>query len=272
MPVNAEADPTPMASAPMRYGPDGSVDWGNMWESFCALAQEGGPPHRGTLLRAPQDADTESPAYRFAVAEIARGIRLVSGLQATPASAGWLALACASTDMARWLADAIEVELVEARAVDCTLYVPVGEWQDIKQQIKNVITVVAKTAHFWSDHLLISSDGQRVATSYTRYGREAIPRVHTQPVVLDVGEDTGSLVIYTNADLRGKEIELSPKGDDAARKHTDVAERRFSGRSIFAAVYLPMPAGVYTIWEDYATPIGEVSIVAGEITQLDWRS
>ena len=42
----------PMAAAPMKYQPDGSVDWGNMWDSFCVLAREGGPPHRGTMLLA----------------------------------------------------------------------------------------------------------------------------------------------------------------------------------------------------------------------------
>jgi hypothetical protein len=34
-----------MSSAPLRYRADGSVDWGNMWDSFCELAREGGPPH-----------------------------------------------------------------------------------------------------------------------------------------------------------------------------------------------------------------------------------
>ncbi|HEY1012928.1 MAG TPA: hypothetical protein VGE07_09525, partial [Herpetosiphonaceae bacterium] len=60
----------PMASAPMRYAEDGSVDWGNMWDSFCALALEGGPPHRATLLDAPSDIDPADPAYQAAQDEI----------------------------------------------------------------------------------------------------------------------------------------------------------------------------------------------------------
>ena len=272
MPDEAVPNAAPMASAPMRYQADGSVNWGGMWDTFCALAQEGGPPHRGTRLRAREDADPDSTAYRFAVAELTRGIRMVSGLISTPATTGWLAVACASAEMARWLAEAIEAEHVDARAADCSLYVPVGEWQDVKKEIKNVITVVAKTTHYWADHLPVAANGQRQLAAYVGVGQEAVRRIHTQPVVLDLGENTGSLVIYTNAALCGREIEISPQGEDATRTHTDVAERRFNGRSIYAAVYLPMPAGMYTIWEDYTTPAGEVTIVAGEVTQLDWRS
>lgn len=51
----------PMASAPMQYRENGEVAWGEMWESFCALALEGGPPHRGELLKAQPVPDTHSP-------------------------------------------------------------------------------------------------------------------------------------------------------------------------------------------------------------------
>lgn len=51
--MTAEEDKcAPMAPAPMKYLADGSVDWGNMWDTFCVLAQDGGPPHRPTMLRA----------------------------------------------------------------------------------------------------------------------------------------------------------------------------------------------------------------------------
>ncbi len=147
------ADRAPMASAPLRYCADGTVDWGGMWDSFCALALDGGPPHRGTRLEVPQDADPTCPAYRFAIAELARGIAAVSGLTAHPAGTGWRAIECPSGSMARWLAAAIEAERVQARAEGARLLVPVGEWTDVSGEIKNVITVVAKTTHYWTDHL-----------------------------------------------------------------------------------------------------------------------
>lgn len=143
----------PMASAPMKYQPDGSVDWGNMWDSFCALAQDGGPPHRPTMLYAQTDADPANPAYQTAVAEICRGIAAVSGLDAHAAEPGWIAVACPSAGMARWVAEAIEQENVQSRAHDAVLYVPVGDYFALKGEIKNVITAVAKTTHYWADHL-----------------------------------------------------------------------------------------------------------------------
>ena len=101
--------------------------------------------------------------------------------------------------------------------------------------------------------------------------QEAIHRVHTSPVVMDIGEETGSLVIYTPPEWAGLEIEISPKDDDARRVHTDVAERRVGQRSIFAAVYLPMPAGAYTIWAPAPHGPTKVTVAADTITEVDWR-
>lgn len=149
-PVDTRA---PMAAAPLRYTPEGTVAWGEMWDTFCALAQEGGPPHRGTLLPAPEQEDPENPVYRAAAAEITRGIQAVSGLTAVPGDPGWLAVRCDSPTMARWLSEAIVAELVAARCDGPILLVPVGAAYTLTGEIKNVVTVVAKTTHYWHEHL-----------------------------------------------------------------------------------------------------------------------
>jgi hypothetical protein len=143
----------PMAAAPIKYRPDGEVDWGNMWETFCGLAQEGGPPHRAELLTRPQTDDTFSAAYNVAADEIIRGIREVSGLDAYVAEPGWIAVMCPSETMAHWLSGAILEEKVEARSAGTVLLVPVGSSFTLKGEIKSVITVVAKTTHYWQTHL-----------------------------------------------------------------------------------------------------------------------
>ncbi|HEY1011926.1 MAG TPA: hypothetical protein VGE07_04420, partial [Herpetosiphonaceae bacterium] len=114
---------------------------------------EGGPPHRATLLEPPPDADPAAPAYQEAQAEIIRGIRAVSELDARPAAPGWIAFSCHSPSMARWVADAIIEENVAARAEGSEVLVPVGARFTLKGEIKNVITAVAKTTHYWRDHL-----------------------------------------------------------------------------------------------------------------------
>ena len=157
----------PMAAAPFRFAADGTVPWGDMWDSFCALPQAGGPPHRGVaeFLAAGEGDDTTSVGYRFAVAEIGRGIAAVSGLAAAPATAGWLAVRCDSARMARWLAEAIDRENVAARAEGPRLLVPVGEDFRLPGEIKSVITVVAKTTHYWREHLaaVVEDADSRVA-------------------------------------------------------------------------------------------------------------
>jgi hypothetical protein len=90
-------------------------------------------------------------------------------------------------------------------------------------------------------------------------------------VVLDIGGDIGALILYTNADRDGEEIELSLAAPGAARFHNQVHERRFNGHVGFAAVYPEIRAGEYHIWGEGREPIGTVTIRGGEITELDWR-
>jgi sirohydrochlorin cobaltochelatase len=143
----------PMAAAPMKFRDDGQVDWGNMWETFCVLAREGGPPHRPRMLEPDTLSNVESSVYRIAVTEITRGIFEVSRYPAGPVSPGWIAVHCESSGQARWLAEAILEENVRARAEGPLLLVPAGERYTIKGEIKSVITAVAKTTHYWTEHL-----------------------------------------------------------------------------------------------------------------------
>lgn len=155
---NGTAQPdkaAPMPAGPIVYREDGRIDWEHMWDSFCVLALDGGPPHRGALLTAPQNPAVTSEGYRFAVAEISRGIWEVAALTAVPAEPGWLQIGCHSAGQAQWLAGAIAEENVQARHEGKLLFVPVGDDFRLKEEIKNVITAVAKTTHYWQEHLAV---------------------------------------------------------------------------------------------------------------------
>ncbi|HEX3641484.1 MAG TPA: hypothetical protein VHV10_09355 [Ktedonobacteraceae bacterium] len=97
-------------------------------------------------------------------------------------------------------------------------------------------------------------------------------RIHTEHAVLDIGQDVGALIIYTNEQLRGKEIEVCPQGYDGKMIHTQVLERRVNGRTYFAALYLELPATTYDILDDDLQAIDSVTIVGGQVTELDWTS
>lgn len=96
-----------------------------------------------------------------------------------------------------------------------------------------------------------------------------IDRVHPERVVLDIGQDVGALMIYTEAALRGREIEVSPRGS-AARVHVEVLERSINGRTVFAAVFPGLRAGDYDIWENAPNSSGTVTVVGGEVATVDW--
>src|SRR5262245_44044870 len=81
-----DVQPVSMGTAALKYGDDGKVRWNEMWATFCDLAMAGGPPHKGALLEPGALPDTEAQPLSHAavVAEICRGIRLVTELPVHP--------------------------------------------------------------------------------------------------------------------------------------------------------------------------------------------
>jgi sirohydrochlorin cobaltochelatase len=150
-----DVKPTSMGSAQLKFGPDGKVAWDAIWTSFCDLALAGGPAHRGTLLQpvAAEEALAEPEKYREVVEEIARGVRLVTGLAVEPGLPGWVGVRCRDAAMADWLMRAIVVENVAARREGVVLYLPAGPHFRLWKEIKNVVTALAKTCHYWCDHM-----------------------------------------------------------------------------------------------------------------------
>jgi sirohydrochlorin cobaltochelatase len=151
-----EVSAAPMASAPFKYKPDGSPAWDEMWTDFCDLALAGGAPHRGELLEpVPPEAVLANPeGYQKVLAELERGLNMVTGLPVVASKApGWIGLACDGEAMALWLLRAIVVENICVRREGTVLYFPAGPEFRLESEIKNVISAVAKTHHYWTEHL-----------------------------------------------------------------------------------------------------------------------
>ncbi len=151
----------PMAAAELQFDVDGAVAWDKMWglddpdNPFCELALAGGPPHRGDLLE-PALAEVclaESGKYAAVLAELTRGINLVAGLSTVESPVpGWIGVQCTNEAMAIWLLRAIIVENVMVRRENTILYLPAGPHFTLTNEIKTVVTVVAKTVHYWHEH------------------------------------------------------------------------------------------------------------------------
>jgi hypothetical protein len=95
-------------------------------------------------------------------------------------------------------------------------------------------------------------------------------RAHPEYVVLDIGGDLGALIVYTDAEFHGTEVEISPAGDDSHRSHKDVLERGEGGRIAFTAVFDRLPAGSYTLWTDGVARQRGVEVTGGFVAELDW--
>jgi sirohydrochlorin cobaltochelatase len=150
-------DPTtsaPMSSAPFELLEDGRPDWGAMWTTFCELALYGGPPHRGEDSPVLSPADGAGPLALDLLDELQRGIFETTGLQADATEGAWLAVRCDSKRMAAWMSAAIILENVDSRCDGGTLFLPAANGFELKNEIKSLITVVAKVNHYWQAHLM----------------------------------------------------------------------------------------------------------------------
>lgn len=78
---------------------------------------------------------------------------MVTGLDViTDVAPSWIGLRCTDDDMARWLLQAIIVENVTVRREGPVLFLPAGPTFRLEHEIKNVVTVVAKTHHYCAEH------------------------------------------------------------------------------------------------------------------------
>ena len=100
--------------------------------------------------------------------------------------------------------------------------------------------------------------------SHSHHDASFWTRRHTESVVLDIGEDVGALVLYTPAELHGREIEVSPIAS-GHRVHSAVLERSLNGRVFYAATYPELPAGEYEVC-CHGAP--RFSITAGSVSEV----
>jgi sirohydrochlorin cobaltochelatase len=151
-----DVQPVSMGSASLKYGDDGKVAWNEIWATFCDLAMAGGPPHKGKLLEpgSREEIDAQTDRYCQVVEEICRGVSMVTGLANKPSpTPGWVRVECSEQGRAGWLVRAIVMENISARSEGTTLDLPAGPSYRIEKEIKNVVTAIAKTCHYWTEHM-----------------------------------------------------------------------------------------------------------------------
>ena len=87
-------------------------------------------------------------------------------------------------------------------------------------------------------------------------------------VMLDLGPGVGALVLHTDRELHGMEIEISPAGRDDERGHKQVHERPVAGRPLYGAVFENLSAGDYTLWLDDQPLRRHVTVAGAAVTDI----
>jgi hypothetical protein len=101
-------------------------------------------------------------------------------------------------------------------------------------------------------------------------GENYAARRHPEAVVLDIGGDLGALILHTDAEMVGVEVEISATGQDDRRTHKDVLEREINGRPAYTAVFDKVRQGSYTLWVEDVARSRDVLVAGGAISELDW--
>lgn len=139
-------------------------------------------------------SDHQSQAYQAVVDETIRGIQLVSGLQAEAAQPGWIAVECNDALKARWLSEQVRAENVESYHDSTRFFVPADEYFTLQGEIKNVITAVAKTTHYWQVHMAPS-----LRQAYRWEMRLQLFGSHLRPLLIEMTRK--HLIILAQRDL-----------------------------------------------------------------------
>jgi hypothetical protein len=88
-------------------------------------------------------------------------------------------------------------------------------------------------------------------------------------LILDIGEDIGALILYTEESCLGLEIDLTPVGAPRSHHmHTMIRRRRAFDREFIAGVYPELTEGTYTVWGIDDLPLGEVTIAGGHVSEF----
>jgi hypothetical protein len=96
---------------------------------------------------------------------------------------------------------------------------------------------------------------------------------YTDALLVDIGQDTGALVVYAPAELEGRELEIVPARDPRRHPvHNVVRARRAGGRVVHAAVFPELVAGEYLPFGGWGASGRRLRVAGGHVTETEWRA
>jgi hypothetical protein len=89
-------------------------------------------------------------------------------------------------------------------------------------------------------------------------------------LVLDIGIDTGALLVRAPSSWIGTELDVTLAGSPRSHHlHLLVRRLRAPGGEVVAGVLPSLPAGLYTVWEPSGSVAGTAVVEGGRVTSID---
>jgi hypothetical protein len=102
------------------------------------------------------------------------------------------------------------------------------------------------------------------------HAEAAPPTVPSRAVVINVGEHLGALVLSSNEERSGLEVEIHPVADPTARTHVWVLPREGRDGVVYAAVFPSLECGDYAILGVDGSIADVVAVPANQVTHATW--
>jgi hypothetical protein len=90
--------------------------------------------------------------------------------------------------------------------------------------------------------------------------------------VLDIGGDTGALVVYADSSLEGQEVEIAGYSEPGHVAHNVVRARPAAAGVVFAAVFPAVTAGEYRVLDREGMSGRAFVVAGGAVAEVDCRT
>jgi hypothetical protein len=121
--------------------------------------------------------------------------------------------------------------------------------------------VRAYERHVNSEHVLVHRHDHVEAVA---------PTVPSRAVVMNVGEHTGALVLASNEQRSGMEVEIHPVARPDARTHVWVLPREVRDGVVYAAIFPSLECGDYAVVDVDGSIAEVIAIPANRVTHATW--